>query len=92
MVALTAVAFLEAILNGKPAIISQHPVFNEYKDGVHVLKAKSPEEFVKKIDLLRKDQKLANMLVKNAHSHLEHHDLKISIKKIAQLYDTLLSD
>ena len=85
------ISFLEAILYGKPAIISKHPVFDEFIDGVHCLKAESIDDYVKQITVLFNDPHLSANIVKNAQLYLEVHDIRKSIKKIAELFDSLLN-
>ena len=84
------ISFLEAILYGKPAIISKHPVFDEFIDGVHCLKAEFTDDYVTQIKRLFNDQDLSINLVKNAQQYLEFHDITKSIKKIADLYNSLI--
>ncbi len=84
------ISFLEATLYNKPAVISNHPVFEEYIHKKHVLKASTVDEYVENIKLLFNDEKLANELVKNSTEHLENHNLRHSTKKISNLYKKLL--
>jgi 1,2-diacylglycerol-3-alpha-glucose alpha-1,2-glucosyltransferase len=84
------IAFLEAILYNKPSIISNHPVFDEFKDNEHVLKASTIDEFVEKISMVFDDDNLAKSLVSNSKKYLEIHDLENSINKLASLYSELL--
>ena len=84
------IALLEAILYDKPSIISKLPVFKEYEEGIHVLKADSITEFVENINLLRNNQDFSGRLVNNARIYLEKHDIQHSIEKTAELYNKLL--
>jgi glycosyltransferase involved in cell wall biosynthesis len=84
------IAFLEAILYGKPAVISDHPVFAEFQAEVHCLKASTSDQYVYQIERLIKDPTLCEYLVKNARDHLKNHDITLSIKKIATLYSQVL--
>jgi 1,2-diacylglycerol-3-alpha-glucose alpha-1,2-glucosyltransferase len=83
------IAFLEAILYGKPAIISDHPVFNEYENEKHVLKANSVDQYVHHINRLIANKDFGNELVKNAQFHLKNHDINLSIKRVAEIYNQL---
>jgi len=85
------IAFLEATIYGKPAVISNHPVFDEFKDGVHCLKANTVEEYVQQIHRLF-GENLTDLLVKNAQEQLLKHDLELSVAKIADLYVDLLKE
>ncbi len=84
------IAFLEATLFNKPSVISSHPVFDEYIDNKHVLKASSIDEYVEKINLVLNDESLAKKLVFNSRAYLEVHNIDKSVKKIADLYSDLL--
>ena len=84
------IAFLEAILYNKPSVISSHPVFNEYIDGKHVLKASTIDDYVEKINLVLNNETLAKNLVQNSREYLEVHNINNSVKKIADLYMNLL--
>lgn len=86
------IAFLEAILYNKPAIISDHPVFDEYKDGYHVLKASTVDQFVTQIKLLATDKKLEKKLISNSKSYLKIHDLNNTIDKLVAVYSSLLNE
>ncbi|MFW9930605.1 MAG: glycosyltransferase family 4 protein [Candidatus Thorarchaeota archaeon] len=83
------IAFLEALLYGKPAVISDHPVFKEYIDGTHVMKAKNINEYVNKINELINNKELGTNLVLNAQKYLEVHDIKKSIRSLAEIYQTI---
>ena len=84
------IAFLEAILYNKPAVISSHPVFDEFIDNKHVLKASTVDEYVEKIELVLQNESLAHELVSNSKKYLEVHNITHSIEKIAELYSDLL--
>ena len=86
------IAFLEAILYNKPSIISKHPVFDEFVDNKHVLKAGSIDEYVEKIELIFNNDKLAKELVLNSKEYLEVHNITKSVEKIADLYKNLLRE
>ena len=86
------ISFLEAILYNIPCVISAHPVFDEYIDKKHVLKAKTIDEYVEKINLVFKDEILANQLVKNSREYLQIHDINNSVEKVAELYSQLIQD
>ena len=86
------IAFLEAILYGKPAIISNHPVFEEYENNKHVLKASNLDEYVKHIITLINNKNIGNNLVENARSHLNNHEINLSIKRISEIYSELISE
>lgn len=84
------IAFLEAVLYGKPSVISNHPVFAEFIDGEHVLKAASVEEFVTQLQRVLSSSDLSQSLVGNARKHLERHSLDRTVEEMAQLYDRVL--
>ncbi|OLS20837.1 MAG: Processive diacylglycerol alpha-glucosyltransferase [Candidatus Heimdallarchaeota archaeon LC_3] len=86
------IAFLEAILYGKPAIISNHPVFSEYEDKTHVLKANNLEDYVNHINYLINNKDIRMKLVKNARSYLDNHEIKLSINRVSDVYSELISD
>lgn len=86
------IAFLEAILYNKPSIISNHPVFSEFINNKHVLKAASIPEYVEKIELIFNNKTLAKELVENSKKYLEVHDIAKSIEKIANLYTKLIHE
>lgn len=83
---------MEAILYNKPCVISSHPVFDEFIDNKHVLKAVTIEDYVEKIELVLKDDLLANSLVTNSKEYLEVHNINHSVKKIADLYTSLINN
>ena len=84
------ISFLEATLYNKPAVISDHPVFEEYIDKKHVLKATTVDDFVEKIKLVLTNEVLAKELVSNSKNYLEVHNITHSVEKITQLYNNLL--
>ena len=84
------ISFLEAILYNKPCVISSHPVFDEFIDNKHVLKAKSINEYVQKVQMVFNDDQLAKRLVSCSKEYLEVHNINHSIKKVADLYSKLI--
>ena len=86
------IAFLEAILYNKPSIISKHPVFDEFIDNKHVLKAGTIDEYVEKIELIFNNDNLAKDLVSNSKDYLEVLNITKSVEKIAYLYKNLLQN
>lgn len=86
------ISFLEATLYNKPAVISNHPVFAEFEDNKHVLKASTVDEYVEKIQKIFNNDELAKELVKNSKEHLGVHDLRLSTKKVSALYTELIQE
>lgn len=80
------IALLESMAYGIVPVVRDHPVFNWLTDGKDCLKAKTVEEFSLKIHELHENKSLLNKLRKNGVNTLNQHDMKKTIKAIADLY------
>ena len=84
------IALLESIAYGNTPVIRDHPVFNWLTDGKDCLKGRTPEEFSTHIDRLASDKPLRQKLVNQGNDTLKKHDIKNSIRSLANLYSELV--
>ena len=76
--------------SGNTPVLRDHPVFNWLTDGKDCLKGRTPEEFSTHIDRLASDKPLRQKLVNQGNDTLKKHDIKNSIRSLANLYSELV--
>ncbi|HIH70349.1 glycosyltransferase family 4 protein [Methermicoccus shengliensis] len=85
------IAVLEAAAARKPLLISSIPAFDYLEEEKHCLKAKSPEEFARQLEVLLEDASLRRRLSRGAYELARQHDLKLVGKTLKGYYEELLS-
>lgn len=86
------ISVLEAAAMGLPVVVRDIPVYSGWlRDGYHCLKAKSDEEFKKKLEIMIRNKDLRKQLGENARRMVEQdHSLEAVGKKLQNLYQKLL--
>jgi 1,2-diacylglycerol-3-alpha-glucose alpha-1,2-glucosyltransferase len=81
---------LEAASCGCPLLIRDIPVYEDWVvDGTHSLKAKTDEEFARRIESLLDDEELRARMVEGALKLAAEHDMKITARMLKDLYEQL---
>jgi 1,2-diacylglycerol-3-alpha-glucose alpha-1,2-glucosyltransferase len=83
------IALLESIAYGNVPVVRDHPVFNWLTHEHDCLKGTDPSEFSDHIMKLASNQSLRQKLLQQGQQTLEEHDIKKSIKELADLYSEL---
>jgi glycosyltransferase involved in cell wall biosynthesis len=87
------IAVLEAMACGKPALLSDIPVFQEYyEDGVDCLLCDGYQGFREGLDRLAEDPGLRTEIGRNARSTAERHGLDRVGDRLDGIYTDLLAD
>ncbi len=85
------VALMEAMAVGRPVVARALPVYEGLlKDGSSALLGDSPEDFVRALERLRRDDGLGETLARNGREALVDHDIRKVAKKLISVYDSLL--
>lgn len=86
-------ALIEAAANSRPIVVRDLPVFREWLTHGHdCLMGTNLDDFNAHIKLLAENSNLAANLGKHAlESAREHHDINITIKRLASIYEELIS-
>ncbi|MDY6770515.1 MAG: glycosyltransferase family 4 protein [Candidatus Nanohaloarchaea archaeon] len=82
---------LEAAYCGKPLVLRDIPVFDEYfEHGHNCLKAGDVDEFIEHIKRLKRDDELRERIASNARATAEKHTLDNVGEKLRKTYENLI--
>lgn len=86
------IVVLEAAAMKRPMLLRDIPVFRKWQEGVHCLKARRVDEFVKKLKILLTNDELRNEMVKNAYNEVKKkHSIESVGKQLKKIYLEVLS-
>jgi glycosyltransferase involved in cell wall biosynthesis len=85
------IAVLEAMATGKPVVLRDIPVFEEFfTDGVDCLKCETRDEFREALDRLADDPALRERLGESARETAAEHSLERVGERLTDAYEALL--
>jgi len=84
------IPILEAMCEGIPTLVRDIPVFEEYKDGIDVYKARNIDDFEIKIRNIL-EEKLPS-LKEQAQKHAKEKDIKLVGKKLIEVYNKVIEN
>lgn len=85
------IVVLEAAAMKRPMLLRDIPVFREWKENVHCLKAKTTSEFIKKLKILMNNEGLRKEIVRNAYKEVRlNHSIESIGKQLKEIYSEIL--